>query len=196
MYSRQQPSPEYEKLVALCTQMHAQGYFSGQGCFKCRKQIRALVKETGSKTLLDYGCGKGLQFREGDAKKLHAKLKVYCDSWQEALGVDSILGYDPACEPYAALPVGQYDGCYCIDVLEHIPDADVHWILDEIFSYARKFVFLTIATVPAKKTLPDGRNAHITLREPGWWLGLCEQTARQYPGIRWQLELENGESMS
>ena len=28
---------------------------------------------------------------------------------------------------------------------------------------------LVISLVPAKKTLPDGRNAHLILQTPDWW---------------------------
>jgi hypothetical protein len=43
-------------------------------------------------------------------------------------------------------------------------------VLDDIKRCTGKLTLLTVATVPAKKTLPDGRNAHILLRPVKWWL--------------------------
>ena len=42
-------------------------------------------------------------------------------------------------------------------------------VLKDIFSYATKFVFLTISTKPAHKDLPNGENAHCTIKNEGWW---------------------------
>ena len=53
--------------------------------------------------------------------------------------------YDPAYPKHSKLPKGKYDAVICTDVIEHIDEKDVDWILDEIFSYGRKFVLLTIA---------------------------------------------------
>ena len=47
-------------------------------------------------------------------------------------------------------------------------------------SLSRKAAFLTIATGPAKKFLPDGRNAHLIQEGPDYWLPLLM--------ARWQLK--------
>ena len=38
----------------------------------------------------------------------------------------------------------------------------------------RKIGFFVIAHRPAKKTLPDGRNAHLIQEGPAWWLPKLE----------------------
>ena len=55
------------------------------------------------------------------------------------------------------------------DVLEHIPAEDIPWVLGELFSFADKFVFVTIAGYPAQKIMPNGENAHCTIAPMGWW---------------------------
>jgi len=192
MYSRNKPSPRYKKLLSEYAAMHEDGRFSGIGCFKWRKQLRTLINETGSKTLIDYGCGHGVHLKEQTVKALFAKLNVFCSSWTEALGVESITGYDPASDQYSILPEGQFDGAICIDVLEHIDENDLPWVIDEIFSYATKFVFLTVATVPAKKNLPNGENAHVTIRDQDWWNTLIDPIAKKYPNIRYFVVFEDG----
>ena len=66
------------------------------------QHIVDLVKDTKSTTLLDYGCGKGLQY---------TKWKHH-----EELGVMPAL-YDPAIPEYEELPDGQFDGVYSTDAI-------------------------------------------------------------------------------
>jgi hypothetical protein len=173
--------------------MHDERKFNSIGCYRFRKELRVLVRETDSTTLLEYGCAQGTQFAKNHSPKaLFSKMNVFAESWMEALGVSRIHGYDPAVADYATLPLGTFDGCYAIDVLEHLDKADLPWIIEEIFSYATKFVFLTVATVPAKKNLPNGENAHITLRSPEWWMTLIDDIAKNHPTVRYQVVFEDG----
>jgi hypothetical protein len=55
------------------------------------------------------------------------------------------------------------------DVLEHIPEEDVDWVLKDCFSFAKKFIYMNIASYPARKILPNGWNAHVTIESPDWW---------------------------
>lgn len=127
--------------------------------------IRQLVEEYKATSLLDYGCGKGYQYL---AKRIHEQwggLLPYC--------------YDPGVTHLDHKPVGLYDGVLCVDVLEHVAEEGVPCLLDELLSYAHRFVFVTIATYPAGKTLPDGSNAHVTVRDGAWWgKQLCEAELR------------------
>jgi hypothetical protein len=66
--------------------------------------------------------------------------------------------------PFSALPEGRFDGVVCTDVLEHCPEEDLPWIVGELFGYARLFVFANVACYPAAKKLPNGENAHCTIR--------------------------------
>lgn len=189
--TRLSPSADYLAILALTKQMHAEtDAFTGIGCYKHRRELRTLVQQHQAKSLLDYGCGKGKQFTPGGAKTLLSKLKVYAESWQEALGVDLLHGYDPAVPSFAIRPSERFDGVYCCDVLEHIAEPDIPWVLDDIFSYAQTFVFLTVATLPAKKNLPDGRNAHVTIKDKAWWLEKVEHAAARHPNKTWWLWIE------
>ena len=72
-------------------------------------------------------------------------------------------------------PAGRFDIVICTDVLEHIPEHEIPIVLKEIDGYAWEIVFLSICTREARKTLPDGRNAHLTIKPPDWWKGkICE----------------------
>lgn len=190
-YSRQNPSPGYHNLIIQYQEMHTGKHFQGIGCYRYRKEIRKLVNQTGATTLLDWGVGKARQLsKTHNPEALYSKLGVFAESWMDALGVDEITGYDPGVEKFATPPLGTFGGVYSIDVLEHCLENDLSWIIEEIFSYAEKFVFLTVSTVPAKKNLPNGENAHVTIKSQEWWITLIDGIAKKHPSVRYEIVFE------
>lgn len=133
--------------------MHEQGHFAGHSLKAHVQEIRTIIQNTQSKHLLDYGCGKAMHHKGAE--------------W----GIPVQL-YDPAVDMFNDVPEGTFDMVICTDVLEHIPEKDLSAVLSVIFAYARKHVYMTVCTREAKKTLPDGRNAHLTVRPEGWWQDL------------------------
>lgn len=163
----------------LYKDMHAKGFFPGHSTHKNSSTIKGLIEKHGAKALLDYGCGKGAQYHEG---KLH-----------EAWGVPMPHLYDPAVPGLDTLPnalSAKFDGVICCDVLEHLEVKEAAAVIFNVTIRAGKFAFFSIATYPAKKTLPDGRNAHILLRSEDWWRGFVEATAFDGPEI--VLEFDHG----
>lgn len=146
--------------------MHrTEDYFKGLSTVHYRKQILELIRKTVAKTVLDYGSGKGKQYLQPHALQNDWGVTVTC--------------YDPALPaPIGVLPKGQFEGVICCDVMEHIAEADVPATLKCIFDYATKFVFLAIATVPAKKLLPDGNNCHVTVKPLAWWQNQVDEAHR------------------
>lgn len=142
-------------LIHQYAQMHETGHFQGLSLLPHVKRIAQLVEEYKPDSLLDYGCGKGQQYF---VKRAH-------DAW----GIMPRL-YDPAVSDIRAKPQGVYGGVICTDVLEHVPEEHVESTLAEIFDFASDFIFLSICTRAAKKTLPDGRNVHLTIRPAAWWM--------------------------
>lgn len=198
VYSRAQPSPRYQELLASYQRLHDEGEamlglpaedtFPGISLLPQASRIKALIDATGAKTILDYGSGKGDQYRATDVT-----LPPDGNQWPDIRtywGVNEIRCFDPGYAPYSVLPVERSDGVISTDVLEHCPEEDVPWIIDEIFSRAARFVFANIACYPAKKHLPTGENAHLTIRRPDWWQQIIEATAARYPGIKWEFWIE------
>ncbi len=63
-YSRANPSPRYRELIGLYARMHVEGEtFSGASLLPHVARIKTLIVATEAKTILDYGAGKGLQYR-------------------------------------------------------------------------------------------------------------------------------------
>ena len=148
--------------------MHDAGHFPGHSINKHADSIKYLINKTQSRTILDYGCGKGRQYAELNLHKY----------WN----VEPSL-YDPATFPEK--PEGMFDAVICTDVLEHVPENQLEDTLREIFSYAKKFVFLSICTREAKKHLPDGRNCHLTVKPELWWQALIEGLE---PSVMYEVE--------
>lgn len=147
--------------------------------------LQTLIKTHQARTLLDYGSGKGMQWR------MDFNLDVLGPTTEKRLirylGLDEIRCYDPGYQPLSKLPEGEFDGVICLDVLEHCPEQDMGWILDQIFGYARKFVFANIASYPAKKHLPNGENAHCTIKPIEWWRELIDETTNNHPDVRYRI---------
>ena len=119
------------------------------------RAVTRLNKFTPISSVLDFGTGKGLlvdHFRS----ELPSTIKVD--------------GYDPSVEKWSRKPEEAYDIVTCIDVLEHIDIDLIDQALHDIKSYTKLFCYVTIDLQPAVKRLEDGRNAHVMLAPPEWWI--------------------------
>lgn len=143
-------SPEY---TALNRELHAHGKYGLSG-FKWAMPVDKLARTHRVSTVLDYGAGQGT-------------LKIGLEKFAPL--PYSILEYDPAIEGKEEKP-SRADFVVCGDVLEHIEPDCLYAVLDDLASIARKMVFLVVSTVPAMKTLADGRNAHLIVESSEWWL--------------------------
>lgn len=140
-------SPEYQSLLQ---QAHAQDHEWGSSAKRRLGEVLALAHELGAGRVLDYGCGKGVLLDELCMAGL------------------TVAGYDPGMPEYSA-PPATADLLVCIDVLEHIEPASIDAVLAHIATLA-PVAYLVIALFPARKILPDGRNAHLIVQPPDWWL--------------------------
>lgn len=199
-FTRSNPSTRYQELQAMYRQLHREGEkhlglpaektFNGLSLLPQLVRIKSMIERTGACTILDYGSGKGQQYA---LSPLVAGNESRFDDVLDFWGVDSVHCYDPAYEPYSTLPSGRFDGVISTDVLEHCPEEDIPWIIDEIFSFADRFVYANIACYPATKRLPNGENAHCTIRPSVWWEDLLREVSRRYPAVRWQIWVQTVE---
>lgn len=193
-FSREHPSPRYRELMELYRRMHAEGEkflglapeatYPGVSLMPHLGRIKQLIQETRAATLLDYGSGKGMQY---EPQRIALPGTGEWDGILEFWDVDEVRCYDPCYEPYSRLPEEKFDGVVCTDVLEHCPEEDMRWIVNEIFSFATRFVYAAVACYAAKSRLPNGENAHCTVRPPEWWQSLFEEIAATHPGVTWAI---------
>ena len=169
--SRLGPSKRYTELLTEYQNMHkvSDGMFNGRSLVKFIDIIKNYLDKHECKSLIDYGCGKGLLYTE-DFKKVTRSNEALPVPLTEYGGLNKLALFDPVHEENNKLPMGLYDAAISTDVLEHVPTSDLDWVIREIFSYSQKMVFLNIACMPAIKKLADGSNAHISLHSPYDWL--------------------------
>ena len=76
------------------------------------------------------------------------------------------------------------DCVVCMDVLEHIFLTDIPNLVDELFMLSKKLLVINVACYKAAALLPNGENAHITVRGPDWWKGIIDGVAIKYPDVK------------
>lgn len=187
-WTKEHPSEHQLVLYDLYRQMHEDGAskpakkkpkrkkatFGGSSLTPHLANIGQLVNQHRPATLLDYGSGKGLLYQDSPDHAPNSRYKTLAD-WP---GV-TVTCYDPGYEPFSQEVDGRFDAVISTDMLEHVPEEDVPWVLDELFAHARSFLYLVAACFPARKHLPDGQNAHCTVMPPEWWVGQLEAAARR-----------------
>ena len=164
-----QPSQDYYDLIDSYKKLHEQeGKFKGISLIPLVPTLMKIVKDNDCKTLLDYGCGKAIPYDKERCREVDLRNPI-----QELCSLESFDLYDPAYEKYATLPNKKYDIVVCTDVLEHIAEQDIDYVLTEILSHSKKIVFLNISCQPALKHFKEGKfkgkNVHISVFDPSWW---------------------------
>lgn len=136
-------------------------YGNNDPVMKYSKEILRFLAQTNSKSLLDYGCGEGHQYKKFKLDEFWDLEELYC--------------YDPALEEYENRPTKKYDAVINTDVLEHIPEVYLDEVVSDIFSFAENLVYFSICTCRAKTILPNGENAHCTLKSHEEWTEILKE---------------------
>jgi 2-polyprenyl-3-methyl-5-hydroxy-6-metoxy-1,4-benzoquinol methylase len=118
--------------------------------------IAVFASYIGAATVLDYGCGKGTL-----APALRERPRFFSGR--------SVAEYDPAIPGKEALP-GPADLVVTTDVLEHVEPESLNAVLTHIRGLSNKGVFHVISCRHAAAKLADGRNAHLIVESPQWWV--------------------------
>ena len=131
--------------------LHQAGKFNnGHKAYVIVKDFIEKYQPTG---MLDFGCGQGGLI--ATIKELHPSIEV--------------TGYDPGNPNFQHLPKHPIDTVVSTDAIEHIEPDYLDATLRTINERMQRCGFFRIACYPAKKHLPDGRNAHLIVEPPEWW---------------------------
>lgn len=140
--------PNYQAQLA---EMHSQGRFvRGSKTFG---SVQPFLKQYQPTSVLDFGCG-------------HGALMA---SIQQAYPDVRVEGYDPGNPAHNRVPKRSFDSVVSADVFEHI---EPNHLAETLCMISDKMIiagWFRIACYPAKKHLPDGRNAHLIVESPAWW---------------------------
>ena len=104
--------------------------------------------------ILDWGAGKG-----GTARWLEDILPCAVHTWDPYWPEGGTPGYSSQ----------TWDWIYSADVFEHILSHEIDTNIAQLAKIAHAQTHI-IDLTPARKQLPDGRNAHVSLLEPDEWI--------------------------
>lgn len=138
------------ELIEQYRQLHATRVY-GNTSVKNLRFLRADAKLLRPRSVLDYGCGQS---------RLLEQLNLGYPA--------ELVHYDPAIPKWAEKPDTVADLLICVDVLEHVEEQDLDRVMADMASLCRNAMII-VDTRPASAILPDGRNAHVTLRPHAWW---------------------------
>jgi cyclopropane fatty-acyl-phospholipid synthase-like methyltransferase len=140
--------PSYQHQLST---MHGHGQFVRGS--KILKNVQPFIEQYQPTSLLDFGCGHG----------------ALIASIQELYPTMRVEGYDPGNPNHNRMPKRSFDVIVSADVFEHIEPKYLNETLALISNKIQKAGWFRIACYPAKKHLPDGRNAHLIVELPEWW---------------------------
>ena len=76
----------------------------------------------------------------------------------------------------------------CTDVLEHIPEYDLDWVIREILHHSNKVVFINVCAMKALKTFQKGkhkgRNVHVSLFSHNEWVERLANIWRDFKHLK------------
>ena len=178
-------SAKGQELIELYKHMAAHGYERSDGSkiinaysdFELKK-FRNICKgeflKHNIETVLDYGGG-GSDWNEADFDPVSGK------SARDYFGVRKVTTFEPARN---LMKKKISDSVVCFDVLEHIFVSDVPNVIEELFSLTKKLLIINVACYKASALLPNGENAHITVRSADWWKGVVDAIATRFEGVK------------
>lgn len=137
--------PDYYTALEGCASQHAGSKtFSGSFLRHHADAIGELIKATGAKTLLDYGCGKAMHY-QADPELIKR--------W----GVDVTL-FDPAHKAYSRRPRGKFDIVICVQVLCWVPINALDGVIADLYKLANSAIYVAEKIAPIDKELFDGQH--------------------------------------
>ena len=140
---------------------------------KFRNVVRHNMQQEEIKTVLDYGGGGS----DWDAINFDP---VTGKSAKEFFNLEEVNTFEPA---RSLLKKVESDCVVCVDVLEHIFVADIATVVKDLFKLSKKLLVINVACYKAAALLPNGENAHVTVRNQHWWKGVVDTIALDYKDV-------------
>ncbi len=138
------------KLIDQYKQLHSGGDY-GASSHVFTRMLMPYIRAIDPESILDFGCGQSTLV---DILSEKSQVKGY--------------RFDPAIEEFSVMPIEKADFVINTDVLEHVPEDEIAPLLNSIRKVSEN-AFFNICIVPALQILPNGQNAHCTVRSPQWW---------------------------
>lgn len=141
-----------DKYINMYKELHEDMEGFGRSSNAYFDEVCLFIDYLKPESVLDYGCGKGAIIKLLQEKYPHIKF----------------YGYDPAVPKYQELTIKKADFVINTDVLEHIPEMSLDGIINDISKISQK-AFFALHHAPAVAILPNGENAHCTVKSLKWY---------------------------
>lgn len=132
--------------------------WQGEGTLQYIELIKENIDQFNCQTMLDYGCGKGVQYTQF---AIHKTL---------GLELDNIYQFDPAWAPASTEPDWnkQFDCSICLDVLHFVTEEELQVIKARLERSTSKVCIIGIQIALPK---PDSlnRKPYALLKPAEWW---------------------------
>lgn len=156
------PSEYYLQSVELGKQFQKNNVsWAGNDSKNYHNQIRYLMDKYNAKTVLDYGCGKGQQYKDMVPYGIPLDKVTEPMTFKTRINAESVYLYDPCVEGLDVLPPldQKFDAVILTQVLGSIPDADMQWLKELLMRHTAKFCFIGLFNptepVKSKKLMYD-----------------------------------------
>lgn len=141
----------FDKNINLYRQLHVQNEYYGTTSTRYVKRIVEHINSFKPNNILDFGCGKG-----------YLKNELI----KHGIAIDE---FDPSIPDKSEIKKNQYDLIITTDVLEHLYENEIKHTMKTFIKLKPKSMFHAICNRSAGTTLPDGSNAHKTIKSIEWW---------------------------
>ena len=161
------PSPAYHAALEASKHVHKGKQFTGKFLRPHAPFIKEIIDRLGCKTVLDYGCGKGQQYEW--------VIPSTGQTIEQFWGV-TVTKYDPAYLPFAKEPEGKFDIVLCTQVLGAIPFVDRQWVVNRLYSFATKAIYISERLGAARKVLGDNSLRGADWSAAEWQFGVLPES--------------------
>lgn len=133
------------------------------------RYVAKLCADYKFRTVLDVGCGPGFSVLEFLLRGKEARGIEPCEYlFSQELRVPAALGIVKKASTTAIpFPESSFDFTFCTDVLEHVPEKDVHQSISELVRVSSKYIFCSICSTEAEM-FPELK-LHQTVKPRAWW---------------------------
>jgi hypothetical protein len=173
VFTASRPSDRYRELIVRLAAVRGNGRaaLGRGGGFGEPEGLDGLLTETGATSVLEFRLGR---CSEGgpDVPERRGRL---------------VTRYDPAGSHFAKEPERAFDAVVAASGLEFLPDEDIPWVVESLFRYARRCIYLRVDPSRAPLALADGSRIECQPRSAAWWLAQLESAAAQHPAVHWKL---------